>query len=180
MNSISNFINSLPNEDPALVRPSSRKSTSVGMNTPLFRRDSTTEEILPPDLVEVSSDDLLDDSSSSSSLQNESSFSIHLKSTFNHILDTFTCEIDEEHTMAASHAIFLGQKGSEQNKAKAVTLDREEFQKLKAQLRNSGMVTNFGSRAVLNSIVEGCAEELREANRTRSSMRHQQAKVVFM
>mmetsp|Transcript_11256 Transcript_11256/g.18647 ORF Transcript_11256/g.18647 Transcript_11256/m.18647 type:complete len:205 (+) Transcript_11256:117-731(+) len=182
MNSISNIMSSLPNEslsnenvDSGLVRvsPKSRKSIILNMNTPLFRRDSTTDEIILPDLISDSS--VQDGEESDSSVTDESSFTNQIMSTFyNHIVDTFapppaSVQVEQQSGISASHAIFLGQKGSEQKKARALTQNREEFQKLKTQLKESGMVTNYATRAVLNSIVEGCAEEMRDARMRKNS-----------
>jgi hypothetical protein len=186
MNRHSNFPNTLPIEQkPAGGRSSPaarlRKQKIADMdrkNTPLFRRDSTTDAIIPLDLERSSFYDWDGSDSSIGSIES----SLFLPTQFyNHFMDIFSQQQLEEELyhvrqgvkveVSLGHALFLGQKGSEQSKARAVTRNQNEFQKLKTQLKDSGMVTNYATRAVLNSIVEECAEELRISSKNKERVR---------
>lgn len=174
MNTLSYYLSSLPNENPPLARasPKFQRPTSIDMNAPLLRRDSTTEAVIFPNLVLEAAPD---EDGSELSLISEPSLANQLLSRFNQLMENFTPanddqqQIDYQSVVSANHAaIIMGQQGSERKKAKAVTRNREEFQKLKLQLREAGALTNYGTRAFLKPIVEDCAEELKKARKKKN------------
>jgi hypothetical protein len=110
------------------------------------------------DLIEDSCPDE-EDSDSIEMSDSLSPFTSQFISTFNHFVDTFVLPgpFDDGETrehefsdLATRRAIFFRRKGSELEKAEAVTLNREEFKQLNMQLQKAGMLTNNGTRAVLN------------------------------
>jgi hypothetical protein len=49
--------------------------------------------------------------------------------------------VGKETTDGALHLLFLGQKGGEKSKVRMIINDHYEFQKLKKQMRKSGIIT---------------------------------------
>jgi hypothetical protein len=52
------------------------------------------------------------------------------------------------------HLLLIGQKPSEQTQAEIVLSDKREWRKLQQRIKKSGMITNEGTRQILNPLLE--------------------------
>jgi len=60
------------------------------------------------------------------------------------------------------HLLYLGQKSSDESMARMVLEDKNEWRKLQLQMKESGMITNGGTRQILNSLLDKAEEQRRE------------------
>lgn len=127
------------------------------------RRDSTTEAIVLPDLIDDSIQDWENNSESTTGLDNSfSDLAIQLKDTLNCAIDKVKADRWQPKRLveAPKYRTMALMDQTEHTKAMAIVSDRAEFRKLKLKLKESGMLTNYSVRAILNPELENSASEI--------------------